>query len=199
MTAPKRCTWSPSTAAMRSGASSRPGWAGSTSSSPAPTTSIAPRSRPRVSRYPSSGSDSTIGVIRVEPDGTAYDATHLRTLAVVAAQLGAYLTTLRLRERDRQREERLVAAHDFQQLLAGVVSHDLRNPLAVITTVASNLLDRTSDVRQAEALRRALRNAQHAARLISDLADVTEARVSGHDLARASTERAGGAAADGDR
>ena len=125
------------------------------------------------------GLDSTIGVIRVEPSETVYDATHLRVLSVVAAQLGAYLTTLHLRERDREREARIAAAHDFQQLLTGIVSHDLRNPLAVITAVASSLLERTPDAKHAESLRRALRNAEHAARLISDLADITEARVSG--------------------
>lgn len=126
------------------------------------------------------GLDAFIGVIRVEPDEeTRYDATHLRILSIVAAQLGAYLTTLRLRELDKQRVDELAAAHDFQQRLAGIVSHDLRNPLAVITTVAATLLERAPDERQAQALRRALRNAEHASRLITDLLDVTESRVTG--------------------
>lgn len=56
---------------------------------------------------------------------------------------------------------------------------DLRNPLAVIQVIASSLLDSTTDEKQANALRRALRNVDHAASLITDLVDVTESRVSG--------------------
>ncbi|MBA3395662.1 MAG: hybrid sensor histidine kinase/response regulator [Deltaproteobacteria bacterium] len=129
---------------------------------------------------PVMGLDQIIGVIRVEPaDDMVHDARHLRLLSVVAAQLGSYLAMVRLRERDAARTRELTAAHDFQRLLAGVVSHDLRNPLAVITTVASNLLAKTTDETQVRALERALRNAEHATKLISDLVDVTASRVSG--------------------
>lgn len=125
------------------------------------------------------GLDSIVGVIRVEPSADAYDVIHLRILAIVAAQLGAYMTTQRLRETDRKRVEELAAAHEFQQRLAGIVSHDLRSPLAVISAVASNLLEQTTDEKQVVALQRALRNAEHATRLICDLLDATESRVSG--------------------
>jgi signal transduction histidine kinase/CheY-like chemotaxis protein len=129
---------------------------------------------------PLMGLDEVIGLIRVEPRGdSAYDAQHLRLLTVIAAQVGAYLTMLRLRERDVRRTEELAAAHDFQQLLAGVVSHDLRNPLSVITTVASTLLRKTDDPQKIKALERALRNAERASRIINDLLDVTHTRVSG--------------------
>ena len=103
---------------------------------------------------PVMGLDEIIGVIRVEADEGAFDAMQLRLLSVVATQLGAYLAMVRLRERDLQRARELEAAHDFQRLLTGVVSHDLRNPLAVISTVASNLLETTNDPRQARALER---------------------------------------------
>lgn len=128
---------------------------------------------------PVMGLDEIIGVIRVECADTTYDAMHLRLLSVVATQLGAYLAMVRLQERDQQRARELEAAHDFQQVLTGVVGHDLRNPLAVISTVASNLLDTTTDPKQARSLERALRNVEHASRLIGDLIDVTESRVSG--------------------
>lgn len=128
---------------------------------------------------PVMGLDQIIGVIRVEPDGEPYDARHLRLLSVVAAQLGAYLAMVRLRDQDRAHTQELAAAHDFQRLLAGVVGHDLRNPLAVITAVAESLLESTKDERQVRALQQALRNAEHASKLITDLVDVTESRVSG--------------------
>jgi signal transduction histidine kinase/CheY-like chemotaxis protein len=125
------------------------------------------------------GLDAIVGVIRVEPATESYTLTHLRILSVVAAQLGAYLTTLRLREIDRKHVDELAAAHAFQQRLAGIVSHDLRNPLSVISTAASHLLERATDEHQIQALRRAQRNAEHATRLIADLLDVTESRVTG--------------------
>lgn len=134
--------------------------------------------RPSIA-LPVMGLDEIIGVIRVEPASGVFDARHLRLLAVVAAQLGAYLAMVRLRERDAAHVRELAAAHDFQQLLAGVVVHDLRNPLAVITAVAASLLASTQDPHHARALERALRNAHHATKLISDLVDVTASRVSG--------------------
>ncbi|HEU0034101.1 MAG TPA: ATP-binding protein [Kofleriaceae bacterium] len=136
--------------------------------------------RPALS-LPVMGLDEVIGVIRVEPgdEDAAYDARHLRLLSVIAAQLGAYLAMVRLRERDSARLREIEAAHGFQQLVAGVVGHDLRNPLAVITAVASSMLGSTSDEKQTRNLERALRNAEHASRLINDLVDVTESRVTG--------------------
>lgn len=129
---------------------------------------------------PLMGLDDVIGLIRIEPDGdSAYDAQHLRLLTVIAAQVGAYLTMVRLRERDARKTEELAAAHDFQQLLVGIVSHDLRNPLFVIATAASTLLRETDDPQKVKALERTLRNAQRANRIINDLLDVTHTRVSG--------------------
>ncbi|MGQ0507862.1 MAG: sensor histidine kinase, partial [Myxococcaceae bacterium] len=126
------------------------------------------------------GLDDVIGLIRMEPVGESpYDAHHLRVLSVVAAQLGAYLTMIKLREDESRKTRELAAAHEFQQRLMGVVSHDLRNPLSVITTVASSLLQKTDDPPKARALERALRSAQRANRIINDLLDVTHVRVTG--------------------
>ena len=128
---------------------------------------------------PVMGLDQIIGVIRVEANEGSYDATHLRLLSVVAAQLGAYIAMVRLREHDHARARELETANEFQRLLAGVVGHDLRNPLAEITAVASSLMDRATDPDQKRSLERALRNAEHATHLIADLMDVTESRISG--------------------
>jgi signal transduction histidine kinase/CheY-like chemotaxis protein len=126
------------------------------------------------------GLDRVLGILHVEPSpDVVYDAKHLRLLSVVAAQLGGYFTMLRLRDEDARLAGEVAAAHDFQRLLVGIVSHDLRNPLAVITTVAASLLPKAEDQRQIKALERALRNAQRASRIINDLLDVTHARVTG--------------------
>ncbi|WP_225414157.1 hybrid sensor histidine kinase/response regulator [Stigmatella hybrida] len=129
---------------------------------------------------PLMGLDEVIGLVRMEPSAdTSYEVQHLRLFSVAAAQLGAYLAMIKLREEDARRTEELIAAHDFQRLLVGIVSHDLRNPLSVITTVASSLLRKTEDPQRAKALERALRSAERANRIINDLLDVTHIRVTG--------------------
>lgn len=129
---------------------------------------------------PVMGLDQVVGVLRVEPsEEIVYDARHVRLLSVVAAQLGAYLAMIRLRAEDALRTEELAKANEFQQLLLGVIGHDLRNPLSVIITVASQLLKKTDDQREARNIERVLRNAEKANRIITDLLDVTHARVTG--------------------
>jgi signal transduction histidine kinase/CheY-like chemotaxis protein len=134
---------------------------------------------------PLMGLDEVFGVIRVEPPpGLDYDARHLRLFSVVAAQLGAYFALLAFREREAARAAELQAALEYQQLLVGVVSHDLRTPLQVIITVAQLLLMETQEPKKVKAYERSLRNAQRASRIINDLLDVTHARVSGGIAAR---------------
>lgn len=65
----------------------------------------------------------------------------------------------------------------FAEQLVGVVSHDLRNPLAVIHMSAS-LLQRDGSAEQKEAaLARVMRAVQRVQRLLGDLLDFTQARM----------------------
>jgi sigma-B regulation protein RsbU (phosphoserine phosphatase) len=65
----------------------------------------------------------------------------------------------------------------FAEQMMGVVSHDLRNPLNVIT-MSTYLLERAplGDA-QAKVLRRVTQSARHAERLINDLLDFTQVRL----------------------
>lgn len=130
---------------------------------------------------PLMGRDQVIGILRVEPPaGLAYDAAHLRMLTVVAAQLGAYLTMIGLRAEDARRTRELAAAHDFQQMLVGIVSHDLRTPLTVIKATASAIAAGRLDAEQtAKGLERIIRSTDRSNRIINDLLDVTHVRVAG--------------------
>ncbi len=129
---------------------------------------------------PITGLDQVLGVLTAEADlGTELDASHLRFLMVVASQLGAYFSLLKLRDEEAQANRKLVAAHDFQQLLVGIVSHDLRNPLSVITVAATNLLRKAPDPALVRTYERTLRCAKKANRIINDLLDVTHTRVNG--------------------
>jgi signal transduction histidine kinase len=69
---------------------------------------------------------------------------------------------------------------EFEQQLVGIVSHDLRNPLNVITLSATTLLRRPGlDEQQTRLLTRLLGSAERANRLIRDLLDFTRARLGG--------------------
>lgn len=124
------------------------------------------------------GLDDVVGVLLVEQRGdAAYDEQCLSLLTVVAAQLATYLTTIRLLEAQARSSRALGLAHGFQQLLVGVVSHDLRNPLGVIVGSAGMLLRRTDDPRQIKTIGRIVASAQRATRIINDLLDMTRARL----------------------
>ena len=76
-------------------------------------------------------------------------------------------------------EAELRAALHFRDHLIGVLSHDLRNPLAVIKTSAHVLLQGAANEQQIRATTRIVSNADRMERLIHDLLDYTRARVGG--------------------
>ncbi|WP_224249273.1 ATP-binding response regulator [Hyalangium gracile] len=79
----------------------------------------------------------------------------------------------RQEEASRQRAE-------FEQYLAGIVGHDLRNPIAAITlSAAMGLRRRDIDERLREVLNRILLAAERAHRLIDTTLDFTQARLGG--------------------
>lgn len=124
------------------------------------------------------GFDQVVGVLFVERAGAeAYDEESLSLLTVAAAQLAAYLTSIRMAEEQARASRALGRAHDFQQLLVGIVSHDLRNPLGVILGSAALLLQRIRDERQIKTIERIIANSQRATRIINDLLDLTRARL----------------------
>ncbi|MBF5045297.1 PAS domain S-box protein [Aggregicoccus sp. 17bor-14] len=79
---------------------------------------------------------------------------------------------------------------EFEQQLIGIVSHDLRNPIAAISLSAATLLSREGlDERQRRVAGRVLSSAERANRLVRDLLDFTRARMgSGIPITRASVD-----------
>jgi signal transduction histidine kinase len=78
------------------------------------------------------------------------------------------------REREKEVKERI----EFDKQLLGIVSHDLRDPLNVISLSAATMLRRsTLDELESRGLSRILSSAKHATRLTSDLLDYTHARL----------------------
>ncbi|RKG92322.1 PAS domain S-box protein [Corallococcus sp. CA053C] len=69
---------------------------------------------------------------------------------------------------------------EFEQLLIGIVGHDLRNPISAITMAATVLARREdADPRDQKAVARILASAERAHRMLRDVLDFTQARLGG--------------------
>jgi signal transduction histidine kinase/CheY-like chemotaxis protein len=83
---------------------------------------------------------------------------------------------------EREREARIVemerAVH-FGEMFAGILGHDLRNPLSAITTAAGLLEARADSERIARPARRVVASANRMERMISQLLDFTRIRLGG--------------------
>jgi signal transduction histidine kinase/ActR/RegA family two-component response regulator len=129
------------------------------------------------------GLNKVIGVLFVERADPAYAEDDLRLLTVIAAQLGFFLTTLRLREEEIEQARKLGSA--LQQLeqtdrkkdeFLAVLGHELRNPLGAINS-ALHLID----ARGAEEVQRYHRiidrQIKHLSRIVDDLLDASRVRL----------------------
>jgi signal transduction histidine kinase len=77
-------------------------------------------------------------------------------------------------------EERLRQTAEFRERFLGIVSHDLRNPLSIITLSATLLLrQETLPERALRLAQRISLNAEQMARMIGDLLDLTRGRLGG--------------------
>ena len=126
------------------------------------------------------GLDEVIGLLFVRSSVAEYDEEHLRTLAVVAAKLGAYFMMLRAhaaladlaRERDTARLTAETANRAKDEFLA-LVSNELKTPLNAILAWAHILRapDGTSGARS-RALDEIDHSAQQQIKLIDDILDL---------------------------
>jgi signal transduction histidine kinase/ActR/RegA family two-component response regulator len=88
----------------------------------------------------------------------------------VLGALGTHATTAVLEQAGRESLERAVRSRDE---ILGIVAHDLRNPLNVISAAANSLHHRLSDSVSRRPLERIMRAAQRAEHLIRDLLDLS--------------------------
>ena len=76
--------------------------------------------------------DEIAGVLLAERDGDAYGDQDLQLLSVVASMLGTYLASLRLHAEERRVTQELRDGIARRTHFLGMLSHELRNPLAPI-------------------------------------------------------------------
>jgi PAS domain S-box-containing protein len=104
----------------------------------------------------------------------------LRSLAVTAAiaidNAELYQSTREAEDAQRRSVEQLVDTVRMNELFTGVLAHDLRSPIAAVTTAAELLMMKSGD-HEKRVLARVLGSARRMARMIEHLLDFTRIRV----------------------
>ncbi len=107
-------------------------------------------------------------------------AGQLRVANEAAGQASALAAAL---EQARQQAERLLQERErtghFNELFAGILGHDLRNPLTAILGAAQLILRRSGDEKTVRPLTRILSSGERMTRMIDQLLDFTRARIGG--------------------
>ena len=84
------------------------------------------------------------------------------------------------RDRAEESERKLRAVAEFREMFIGMLGHDLRNPLSSVVMAAALLLRRGQlDEQDAETAARIIRASQRITRMITQLLDLTRARLGG--------------------
>ncbi|HZI09490.1 MAG TPA: GAF domain-containing protein [Myxococcus sp.] len=121
----------------------------------------------------------TIAVLRFSA-GRPFTYQDQELLEELAAKAALSIENARLFAEQQRSQEELRRRAEFEQQLVGIVSHDLRNPLAAIS-MSAGLLEKKGDLSDSQR-RTVLRIGQateRAARMIRDLLDFTKARLGG--------------------
>jgi signal transduction histidine kinase len=108
--------------------------------------------------------------------GLGFTPTDRAFIDLVAHEVSTYLRTEYFTGAEQSALENL--------LLLGTVSHDLRNPLGIVTFAAAALLESDLSAAQRKTVQRMMTAGRQSARLVSDLLDFTAARSGGIKLIR---------------
>lgn len=105
---------------------------------------------------------------------------HDEALAVaIASQVAEALERTRLRNAEREANDQLEQALRENETFAGILGHDLRNPLSAMLTATQLVLAKLENDPDVAPLRRVLASGGRMARMIDELLDFTRARVGG--------------------
>lgn len=126
--------------------------------------------------------DKNLGGERAQADTVLVDQREVNAQLVSATirahELADEADEAKTRSEDSERELRAIA--EFREMFIGIVGHDLRAPLTSIVTAAALLLRRGHlDALDSEIAARIIRSSQRIARMITQLLDLTRARLGG--------------------
>ncbi|MFP2927226.1 GAF domain-containing protein [Pyxidicoccus sp. 3LG] len=121
----------------------------------------------------------TVSVARTTP-GRSFTPEDQELLEALAAKAGLSIENARLFAEQQRSQQELRRRAEFEQQLVGIVSHDLRNPLAAIS-MSAGLLEKKGELSdsQKRMVVRINQATERAARMIRDLLDFTKARLGG--------------------
>ena len=92
-------------------------------------------------------------------------------------------------ERERQHEQTVTSAHQFERWVLDIVSHDLRNPLALIELATRSLLAQPNDPEVVKRhAGRVMRGVDRMKRIVEDLFDLSRVKRGGVPLTLAPTD-----------
>ena len=115
-----------------------------------------------------------IGLLYVGKAAGAYSEEHLRLLAVVASQVGAYLRERHFQAENARLYEEVKAASAAKDEFLAMLAHELRNPLAPIRNAVAIQRRLDAPEPRLQAARDMIdRQVTHMARLLDDLLDVS--------------------------
>lgn len=121
----------------------------------------------------------TLFMGRTQP-GRSFTREDQGLLEELAAKAALSMENARLFAEQQRTQEELRRRAEFEQQLVGIVSHDLRNPLAAIS-MSAGLLEKKGELSDAQKrmVSRINQATERAARMIRDLLDFTKARLGG--------------------
>jgi signal transduction histidine kinase len=154
---------------------------------------VLPRDRMHLA-IPVMGLNQIIGLLFVEhaaePLDEPYDEHSLRLLSIVAAQIGSYVTTVRLRQEEIDRARELgIALRRLQETdrrkddFLALLGHELRNPIGAINN-ALRIIDEGVGDDKSRYHKLIDRQIRHLSRIVDDLLDASRVRLGKVALAR---------------
>nr|WP_239989183.1 GAF domain-containing sensor histidine kinase [Corallococcus macrosporus] len=122
----------------------------------------------------------TLTVGRTGQAGRGFTLEDQELVEELAAKAALSIENARLFAEQQRSQEELRRRAEFEQQLVGIVSHDLRNPLAAIS-MSAGLLEKKGELTdsQKRMVWRIGQATERAARMIRDLLDFTKARLGG--------------------
>ena len=133
---------------------------------------------PAFAGYPLIVEETVIGVFALSADRQLSQDT-FEALGPVSRTIAIGIERSRAAAQREQLVEELERTVHFNELFAGILGHDLRNPLSAIVAAANLLLLHTDDSKSFSWIRRILGSSERMTRMVDQLLDFTRVRIGG--------------------
>lgn len=128
--------------------------------------------------YPLIVEETVVGVLAMSATRTLSQDT-FEALASVARTIAIGIERSRAETQRERLVEELERIVHFNEMFAGILGHDLRNPLGAIVAAANLLLLNSEDSKSFSWIRRILASSERMSRMVAQLLDFTRVRIGG--------------------